>query len=198
MTNGRLNAFQNQIRNTIMVRLENGAASIADLAKETGFNYYSVRNVVRIMEDEGTIKSLRGSYRNAKYVLGTDDGPNNIIPSVRTKAGVFKLQDVMDLRKQESPTGIQSITNLPQHVARILHAAIRIKEGRTDALLSLNALRLEMESDVKSLQSVLNVYDQILSDHRNWDPESLKRYPNDVTFNEQEVKEVYATYYPSE
>ena len=192
-----LSNFQMKVRNAIIQQLEMGPASTAELAVSTKYNYHSVRGQVRALEDEGVIKPLDRSYRNTKFVMGSDNGPNNIIPILHIDDKRFKLQELLQLRHNDNPHGAQAVHNIPKHLARLFKAAIRVSEGR-DTTLTLTALKTDMVNDLQALKRAVYVYEQVLQDDRNWNPENLKRYPLDATFEQSVIDSAYVHYFKVE
>lgn len=186
--------FQLEVRNAILTHLEMGPASIAQLMDATGFKYHSLRLQVRQLEEEGLVKAVTRSYRNTLFALGSENGPNNIIPVIRTDSQSFKVQELISLRHNNEPAAAKAVLNLPKHITRLMKAALRLNQG-TDVALTLSALKTEMKRDLAALKRSVEVYEQVLGDTRNWNPEALGKFPNDITFDEPLVEEAYEHYF---
>jgi hypothetical protein len=190
------NAFQEDIANNVLLQLEASELSIRELSDKVDRSYHSVRAVVRQLEEEGLITPSSNRYRNTTFRLASGDGPNRVMPMVNLGGSRYKLIQVLAMRHSESSPTASAVLRIPMHITRILNCAIKIKAG-TDQQRTLRLIKVEMQNDLDLLKSAVSVYEQIINDPRNWNPETLRRYNNDVQFDKDEVISSYNHYFPS-
>jgi len=54
---------------------------------------------------------------------------------------------------------------------------------------------MEMQDDLKALQNLCSIYEQIINNPRLFDEEYLRRFPKDYDYNADLIKETYDSYY---
>ncbi len=186
--------FQEDVANDLLVQLGHGARSIAELASKTGHNYYTVRLVVQTLIDEGQIIRADNRFRNAKLKLVDASTPTAVIPTVELNGNFYKLTDILGLRFQPQSKANTAVSNLPMHVTRLLNSARQEAEGKPQER-TLRFIKTEMQRDREYLKSALDVYDQVLNNPINWNPNSLARFTTDPAFNPRDLQDSYNHYF---
>lgn len=190
-------SFAEEVQRDIVHCLESGAMDLPTMSRRLNRPYHTVRKHALILQDEGHIRPLfNGTYRNVKYTLGASGDPNNSIPQSTTLAGKkFKIHVLANNTEESFKTQIHAVTNMARHMTRLMLSAVRAYEGE-DVTPSLNALKIDMEKDIKILQNLLEIYKDIYSNPRNWDSELIKRYPLDASFNAELLAIAKSRHYP--
>lgn len=194
-----LSNFETKVQNNVLQLLEAEPHTMRDLEKKTGFNYSSIRKAVRSLEARGLLRPTGHQLRNTKFTLGTNENlMNNIIPTIISDGKSYKLNILLTFRSKKSLAS-EAVQALPRNVTRIFNFVKRMHEDESiDFGPQLNNIRWNMEQDLKALTNVVNLYEQILNDHRIWDLSYLKRFVKDYDFDEEQIMEAYNFYFKDE
>lgn len=194
----RSTKFQEQIKSKILLCLENRPMTMAEIANEQRLNYHTVRKWVNVLKDEGYIRQVfNGNARDIKYTLGEDTNANGIIPIITTPTGKSKAHVLMTMMHTNAPDTLagKAISNLPQHIMRLMRAAERIYKDSVNLDHSIEMVRKDMLADREALSNFIDVYDQVLNNPKYWDPKLLSRFPLDAQWDESLLKSAIKHYF---
>jgi predicted transcriptional regulator len=190
-------AFQEIIANEILHKLETNPCTVAELAADLHRNYYTTRLVVQSLMADGIIIRADNKFRNGKLALVAADTPTSVIPSVSIGTVYYKLTQVLSMRHQKRSNGADAVLRFPMHITRLLNAAVSLSEGK-DQTRTLKLLQREMEKDREYIQQAVDIYDQILKNPVNWNPDSLKRFITDPALDMRDLKDAYSYYFDTQ
>lgn len=187
--------LQEALKPEIVELLSHEPRTLKELEALTKKNYYTVRGSLNQLIDEGIARPVGYGGRGSKYMLQNADGPNRIIPQIRLGKQTFKLIDLLQSRLQESPAAARAVINLPRHLTRLFKVAESAANGTAGASMPLESIRIQMSEDRQALVRALEIYDQVLSNPRVWEPEVLAKWPNDIEYNTKEVQDSYEFFF---
>src|SRR6478735_3973093 len=174
--------FQDKLQNEIVDILTVKPLTSTQVAKQVGHNYHTTRKAMRILHEEGRIRPIfTGNVRDIKYTVGEDSAPNTsilIIISKGKRINLFKMVGV----KFANNSASDAIDSLPQKITILMMYAQRAHEG-IDVSDSLARLHEELKKQKDDVENALNIFTQIVDNHRNWNPEVIKRYATDQNFD---------------
>ena len=193
--------FETAVRQEILQCLELHAHTVTALEVKTGRNYYTLRKYLNNMKDEGIVHQLfTGSAKNIKWALGSDNSPNNIMPSIEHDKGRDKVLVFMGLSGDINPDNriTKAITALGPAVAKLMTAAYRAHNNEIDPSLTISTTRAELEGHAKSVENYFSILTQMLNDSRLWNPELLKRFPLDAEWDDAFFQTNFAKHFKTE
>lgn len=190
--------LQEALKPEIVELLSHQQLSLKELETRIGRNYYTVRGALNLLIDEGVARPVGYGGRGCKYMLQNEDGPNRIIPRIRLGKDSFKLTDLLASRHQDVPAAAKAVINLPRHITRLFKVGEALAVGTASAALPLESIRIQMSEDRAALARALEIYDQVLSNPRVWEPEVLTKWPNDIEYNAAEVQASYDFYFKTD
>lgn len=190
--------LQDMVEQEILEVLPNRAMSNAELAQELKRNYYTVRNATHDLMSKGLIRPKNGySFRNVQFVMVSDHHGNNVIPVITIDGTRTKLTKFLSMRNKRQPA-VEAIESVPRVITRLLLVAHKLHKGEIVMPHELEMIRTDMEFNRDQLKNFVSLYDQILGNTTNWNPEFLKRYPRDDEFDMDEIQQAYQHYYATE
>lgn len=192
---------QDRLRTFIMDQLANEPATVPDIAARGGFNAETTRQAVRRLESEGLVSpdpASKGSFRNVKWTAQLDpNAKNSVIPYITAVGRTVKMINLLKNAKESIYSAPDYFVNLPRHIVRIFDLADKAHSG-SNVNVQLKLLRSEMEKDLENARQLISLYEQVLKDPRNWNPDTLKRYINDEVYDKELVETAYQFYFASE
>ena len=192
-----LNDFQTGVAQVITQMLGLRSYTISELAEDTGYSYWTVRNVIRELEEQGTVKPADNRYRNTKYRLAEAGEARNSMPVIINNGRKFKLIEILGLRHANVTSHASRAADaLPMHVTRLLnYARILATQPALFQERDLRLLRVEISKDREALAEALAVYEQLLDNPVNWNAQYLANFHHDPSFDGNEVIDAYKHYF---
>jgi predicted transcriptional regulator len=174
-----------------------------ELAGLLDANYYTIRKILQGLEDTGVLKIMgfRGNARVYALAKPGDVVARESIPSTRDQRGnKLKLSALLtQVGMENTMLGGKAATALPRTMARLFMAALRYDStnGEYAVIPDLEAINLEMTTNLGQLKFLVKLYETILASDAFWDTDRLRNIPHDVDFDEDQVIKAYQHYYPN-
>lgn len=139
----------------------------------------SVYQAIQVLQDLGKIRPTNPNRRrNSKYTLGSFDGPNSIIPSMRYEGKLYKAPFFLQV---EEDAAMEPFKSLFVGLALILKSAEALQQGRTleETDIVLRRAKARIIEAVQQFNNLEQLGQQILADERFWNALYLEKFPKD-------------------
>lgn len=188
--------FQEVLQTNILAQLDTRSLTVSELSNKLNANYHSVRKAIVILREDGLVHPIGYAMgKNIKYAAGQELGQNNSIPVISHANGRNKMHELLELADStKKPRVVVAYENIPLNVAQLMKAAERAANGE-DVTRTLITIKTRMEQDVQALVNATKLINQILQNPRNWNPEVIKRYPQDTTYDAELVDRIYSHFF---
>jgi len=188
----------------VLKAMEHGSHTIKSLATKTGYNYYTVRAVIRDLQTRNLVKQRGFKNRSAQFIMNRDaDAAKYTIPNITNRnnmedVSAFRL--VSNVANRKNTRAHLAVENFPIYVMRLFTVAYKLKhsEHKSKQLVNLQLLRKEMEADLTTLGNTFYAYQQILNNQRFWNADFMERFPDDPNFDLDQLIEAYEVIYGSD
>lgn len=199
---GKSSAFRKTVRERIMDVLAPEPASATVVAKKAGLGYYTVRDEMQAMSNEGIIR-FKGFKGNGHVyeVSPIDRVPSNeSIPYAQGPKGKpVKLTEALAFvgKEHSLPVGKAAIS-APKLLTRLFMVALKYTESQGTYNVDgvLDNLKKELDNNIVQMEVFLNILKAMQECPNFWDTRYLKTIPNDVDFDRDVVVGAYKYYYP--
>lgn len=195
--------LKQRVEKRVIEKLTVKPSTLSELSELTGDNYHTIRRVLKALEEQGF--AYPAGYRQGAmiYKLTEPDPkrPNNSIPVTKGRTGPIKITAFLDqIGKESNSRTAEAATSLPRNVSRILMAALRHSDsnGKYDIDKNLKNIRLEMETDLTQLRTMVSYFESILQADVLWNSHKIQAIPYDESFDRDKVIEAYKYYYPED
>lgn len=169
-----------KLEQAILEALTEDSYTAYDLMTITQAPRSSVYIAIKELVNTGKIRNITPHRtRNAKYALGSYDGPNSIMPSMRWNNELYKASYFL---LTERSVVLEPYRKLFLGLAMILRAAEGLNMGRTLeetelALRRSKAMVIEARNEFDALAKLAN---QILDEPKFWNPIYLEKFNHDA------------------
>lgn len=193
-----VNAYHLSVEDQVIAKLREGPASLGTLESKLqgpnndGPSYYTVRTVVYDMLDRNIVILDGFKRRHQIFALNPEKDQMSTIPHLTDPASKErrKTYSILQSVGQESRMkAVSSVKNLPKHVTNLFVKANTYANSKTKQPVDpeLGAIREAMQADLVALESVANLYRQILAHPKFWNEATLRDMAFDKDFDSETV-----------
>lgn len=182
--------YQAELQEKVLMLLQDKPMTVAELAAATERNYETVRVCINRLAQQGVLKSFT-TTGNKSFQWTVDPNVSvamDIVPRIKIGTQWYKLQLLMF-----ASTGIAqgAIAMWPTHVARLVAIANQAKSINDDLIVKrlLDKTKADIQADYEAVKQAANLYEALLNNRSNWNVKHVKNYPNDPTWDADEVTE---------
>lgn len=193
-----VNPYHLTVEDQVIAQLRNGPSTISLLESKLsgpnndGPSYHTIRTVIYDMKDRNIVILDSFKHRHQVFKLNPEKDQMSTIPylSDPTGSGRRKTYSLLQSVGQESRMkAVSSVKSLPKHVTNLFVKANTYANSKTRTPVDpeLGAIREAMQADLVALESVANLYRQILAHPKFWNESTLRDMAYDKDFDKEEV-----------
>lgn len=169
----------------ILDLLHEDSYSITRISEITGYNYYTVRNIISDMFVAGNVKLVGTKDKHKLYTYNVDSKSyEDRIPrftDILTKQSSKVIFILSAVGHEQELKSTQAAMNLPKFVVKLMIAANVASHGM-NINTRLETIREDMQQSYLYLKNMCHLYEQILQEPRFWEPRYLKTMADDPDF----------------
>ncbi len=190
--------YLEEIQSDILDRLAIQPYTIQDMAELLNLPYTTVQQAHKALRADDKIVKFDRRDRGARWTLGPNNGPKDIIPVVSLNGEHYKLTQFVGSQNLMSAASTSAET-IMRVWATIAMTAQRLNDGVPDAVLvkRLNAQKAELSNARAVLENLAFFVNQIIDNPKLWDINYLTRFVDDRDWEDfaQHLPAFYGTFY---
>lgn len=193
--------YLESVKEDILKHLAVQPYTIQDLCNIMNMPYTTVQQAHKLLRNDNKITKFDRKERGARYTLGNNTGPKDIVPVVNLNGQHYKLTQFVG-SKNLTDAGASSAQTIMRVWATIAMTANRLSDGVPDGVLTkrLNAQKQELSTARRTLENLVFLINQMIDNPKLWDINYLVRFVDDQDWPEflEHLPNFYDSFYPKD